>query len=178
MKRIAFDSNVVDAIAASPGLLEAIQRASSRGVLQLISTHVQEDELIATPDRRRRSKLLAVYHALPVSTVPTHGFVLDISRLGMARLGDGSSTGVSIDDLDSESGRHRRDALIGVTAAGEADAFVTCERRRLPKRMRRAGAACEIWDFKRFREYVMSQGAVASPDEGADSQPSQGERRP
>ena len=155
MKRIAFDSNVVDAIEASPGLLRAIQRAAASGELILLSSHVQGDELAATPDQERRAKLLNLYRALPVTTVATHGFVLGVSRLGMARLGDGSWTGVGIDDLDSKGRKHRRDALIGVTAAGEADVFVTRER-RLQRKMKAAGARCEIWDFDEFREYVLS----------------------
>jgi hypothetical protein len=48
MKRIAFDSNVLDAILASPTLVQAIQRAATAGELLLVSTHVQEDELAAT----------------------------------------------------------------------------------------------------------------------------------
>jgi hypothetical protein len=155
MKRIAFDSCVLDAIEASPGLLQAIQRAAASGELILVSSHVQEDELAATPDEERRAKLLALYRALPVTTVMTHGFVIGVSRVGMARIGDGSRTGVAIDDLDSKERKHRRDALIGVTAAGEAHVFVTCDD-RLRRRMRRAKAPCEVWDFDQFRQYVLS----------------------
>ena len=155
MKRIAFDSNVLDAILASPRLVQAIQRAATAGELLLVSTHVQEDELAATPDEERRASLLALYRALPITTVATYGFVIGVSRVGMARIGDGSRTGVAIDDLDSKGRKHRRDALIGVTAAGEADVLVTCER-RLRRRMKAARAPCEVWDFDEFREYVLS----------------------
>ena len=155
MKRIAFDTNVLDAILGSPTLVQAIQRAATAGELLLVSTHVQEDELAATPNAERRAKLLALYHALPVATVATHGFVIGVSRVGMARIGGGSRTGVAIDDLDSKGRKHRRDALIGVTAAGEADVLVTCER-RLRTRMKAAGAPCEVWNFDEFRQYVLS----------------------
>jgi len=155
MKRIAFDSCVLDAIEASLGLLQAIQRAAASGELILVSSHVQEDELTATPDEERRAKLLALYRALPKVSVATHGGVYGVSRYGGGRYGDGSWTGVSIDDLDTQSFRHRPDALIGVTAAGQADVFVTCDD-RLRRRMRRAKAPCEVWDFDQFRQYVLS----------------------
>lgn len=161
MKRIAFDTNVVDAILASPGLLKAIHQAAASGELILVSSHVQEDELTATPNEERRAKLLALYRALPVTTVATHGFVIGVSRVGMARIGDGSRTGVAIDDLASKERKHRRDALIGVTAAGEADVLVTCER-RLKRKMEAEGAPCKVWDFDEFRQYVLS--ITESPD--------------
>ncbi len=82
MKRIAFDSNVVDAIEAAPGLLQAIQQAAASGQLILVSSHVQEDELAATRNPERRAKLLALYRALPVTRVLTHGGVYGISRYG------------------------------------------------------------------------------------------------
>lgn len=154
-QRIAFDSCVLDAIEASPGLLQAIQRAAASGELILVSSHVQEDELTATPDEERRAKLLALYRALPKVSVATSAGVYGISRYGRARYGDGSWTGVSLDDLDTESRGHRHDALIGVTAAGEADVLVTCEKKGFRRRMERK-APCEVWPFEKFRQYVLS----------------------
>lgn len=155
MKRITFDSHIVDAIGATPGLLSAIQRAYRAGALELVTTHIQSDELAEITDPDKRARLLAIYNALPTSWVPTDGFVLGYSRLDMARLGGGEWTGVSIDDLDSPHRKHRRDALIGTTAAGEADVLVTNDR-RLARRMRGASAPCEIWGFDQFRRFVES----------------------
>lgn len=152
--KIVFDTNVVDAIADTPGLLEAIIQASEDGRLTLLTTHIQADEILATPDEARRAKLVSVYGALPTDQVATHGFVLDASRLDMARLGDGGWTGVTIDDIDSPKWKHRRDALIGVTAAGEADVLVTCDG-RLARRMRAVKPRCDIWDLRQFVDYVL-----------------------
>ncbi len=66
MKRIAIDTNVIDVIAETPGLLEAVQEAGARGALRLIATHVQRDQLAAITDGDRRARLLAAYAALPL----------------------------------------------------------------------------------------------------------------
>ena len=177
MKRIAFDTHIVDQIAATPGMLEALQDANRGGALVLITSHIQSDELSDIADSERRGKLLAIYDALPTEWAATHGFVIGYSRLDMARIGDGSWTGVGVDDLDSVDSKHRRDALIGTTAAAEADVLVTNDG-RLTRRMRAANAPCDVWNFEQFRDFVLSLKVDAGSALNADHRPSPGASRP
>lgn len=119
--RIAIDSQIVDLILDTPGALESIQEAAAAGRLVFSGLHVIRDQLAATGDAARRQRLLDTYAALPKQEHPTHGFVLGISRLGMATLGDGRESGVSLYDVKTRGRGAMHDALIATTASGTAD---------------------------------------------------------
>lgn len=169
MKRIAIDNNMIDVIAETPGLLEAIQAAGARQQLVIITTHVLEDEIERIPDQGRRTQLRAVYDALPKKQVATADFVIGKSRLGMARLSDGHNYECYIGDGKKEN--HAFDALVVRTAIQEADVLVTAEhstrRNRLPRRLRRINPSFPIWDKKTFMAYVFSLAAPQPPAPGA-----------
>lgn len=158
MKRIGIDSMIVDQIMETPGLLESIQRAAGSRRLTFIATHILHDQLAATQDPERREKLLATLEALPKENIPTRGFVLDISRLDEARLGDGIESGVSLGQVKTGGRGGRQDALVATTAAGDADLLVT-EDETLAKKVRTVGANCEVWNFAKFVEFVKAESA-------------------
>lgn len=144
MKRIAIDSNVVDVLADTAGLLDLSKRAHGAGELVFVVSHVIHDELAATPDQTRRAHLLAAYEALPKRIVATHGAAWNVSRWGEAAWGDGSESGVSIGQIVTPSRGRVHDALIAITASGDADVLVTDDP-RLAKAARRAGVRCDVW---------------------------------
>jgi hypothetical protein len=153
MKRIVIDTMVVDLIADTPGLLEQVQEAARRGALSFVVTHIIRDQLAAAP-AGRRDTLLGAYDALPKTQVPTKGFVLGLSRLGEARLGDGSETGVSAHDVrPSGDMGGLADALIATTASGDADVLVTADS-ALRAKAQKAGVRCDVWDLAQFVAFV------------------------
>jgi hypothetical protein len=135
MRRVVLDSNAVDPLIDLPGAYEAVQAAVDGGRLDVLYTHVTVDELAATRDPDRRSRLLSTVRTLG-RLVPTGAFALDVSRLGLARLSDDVE---AVETLRSNNVAHTRDALIAVTAASENCALVTNEVRRLPARAREQG---------------------------------------
>lgn len=124
MKRVVIDTHIVDLILDTPGALEAV-RAADPSKLIIVGTHIVRDELAATKDPDRRGCLLGVYEALPKEAVATHGFVLGLSRLGEARLGDGRESGISLEEVKTKGRGALKDALLATTASGEADVLVT-----------------------------------------------------
>lgn len=137
--RFLVDSNVLDAI-IDDGALPLVRRLHERGALELLVTHVQEDELAAVPAPRR-----ALLAAVPRTLIPTHGLILDVSRLDQARLG---SEGV-IEALRAARRGGTPDALIGATAEGEGLALVTDDR-RLRTRVR-AELSVPVFDWAALR---------------------------
>jgi predicted nucleic acid-binding protein len=84
-----------------------------------VASHIQLDELKRTKDPERREALLRKFHEIVGETLPTESFVLDISRLEEARLGDGAQYEVIKRELDSRNRGKRnnaQDALIGEIA--------------------------------------------------------------
>jgi predicted nucleic acid-binding protein len=143
VQRAVLDSNALDRVLDSPDLNVQVVAAVEADQVRLLYTHVTIDELAKIPDARmqRRADLLAWVTTF-ASPVPTGGFVLDVSRLDMGRIGD--ATGV-IPYLQSAQGDHTLDALIGATAKYEAAYLLTYDK-RLSNRAAAHGIAVCTWE--------------------------------
>lgn len=153
VKRIAIDSMIVDTMLDTSDLFPLVQDAADKNALIIVSNHIVRDQLAATPDPARRSRLLAAYQSLPKTEIATRGFVLGVSRLDEGRFGDGSESGVSLDQVRTKGRGAIHDALITTTASGDADVLVT-EDGTLIDRAKAAGVRCEIWRFNEFVAFV------------------------
>lgn len=148
-KRVMIDSNVYDEIVAVPGLTSTLGRLIDEGDLELVVCHVQEDEIHATSDSVKRETLATT----PVSRiVHSSVFVLGVSRLDKARLGEERQGDLSYEKLAGPNRRHARDAAIALAAAYEVDALVTQEH-RLQSQL--ASKALPVWTFDDFHKWVV-----------------------
>lgn len=134
MVRVLLDSNAFDAIALDDATLALVEKAIQAGQLELVVTHIQIDEVSATPDEARRSRLLRL--SSTANTV-TAGFVFDVSRLDYAALMSEDEVAI-YDRVTAGNVRHAEDALLLLTAKREGIAIVTDER-RLPNQCRAEG---------------------------------------
>jgi len=153
MKRAMIDTMIVTRIAGTTGLIEEICEAAPR--LQLLATHLTRDQLEAIVDVSERQRLLAVYHSLPKEEVATVGFVLDVSRLDEAELGDEESSR-TLEELRTQGDGGIHDALIALSARYKADVLVTDDG-DLMRKAKKALPQCEVWSFRRLVSYVRSQ---------------------
>jgi hypothetical protein len=154
MKRIATDTMVLDLIADTPGLLAGVRVAVSRGALKLLVTHLGHDQTTAIPDTARRSKLIAVWNALPTTTLATRRGVLGLPRLDEFQLRDGTESGVLASDVrPSAKIGGAAGALIAIIASGDAEILATGDVRLRAKAMK-AGVACEAWSLDQFVAFV------------------------
>ena len=115
------DSNAVDPLVDDEDVRETIRAAIADGRLRLLSTHVTYDEIEATKDGACRVALLTALSDFS-EAVPTGAFVLNVSRLGMARLSDDVE---AFEEQRSGQSKHTHDALIAVTAQYEGSFLVT-----------------------------------------------------
>jgi len=159
--RIAIDSNAVDHMLDNPELLETIRMAAQRLNFIFIGNHVILDQLTATPNEDRRIKLLAIYNSLPKEDVLTRGAYYGISRYGQAKYADDSNTGMSLSQVKTSGKGGAHDALIAMTASGEADVLITDDS-KLAKKMRRNGAACVILTFQSLFVFYESRTALVN----------------
>ena len=153
MKKIMIDTNIVDCIVAEEGLSGRLQNLHHSGRLTILTTHIQQDEIGETPDTKQehRKKLQEAIAKIAPQVVPTKGFVLGRSRLGLAALGDGES----IDRFRKGNIEHTEDALIASTAETKADVLVTENTKHFKRsRIKALGFQFELWDFKRFLEHI------------------------
>jgi hypothetical protein len=159
MTRITLDTDAVNRLADTPGLLDAAVRAHARGALVFVDTHIVGDQLAETPDAERRARLLDTWSAMPKVSVPTHGAVWNLSRWDKATWGDGADSGVTVPTMRTEGRGGLHDALIATTAAGAADVLVTNDD-ALAKRVRAAQVSCAVWSFGRLKGFIR---AMARP---------------
>ncbi len=152
MRRVVIDNCSLHKFVQVPGAYQAARRAIDSGDLEILYTHVTLDEASATPDPELRDSLV---HALTTlgRLVPTGAFILDLSKLGQARITDEAGT-QSVEALRSKADRrsnvakHSRDALVAITARVEGCALLTDEKRRLPRRARDEGI--EVLDCRQL----------------------------
>lgn len=149
-----FDSNAIDPILDEPHLhhLELLNDLSARGLMEIVTTHVQADELAATlrtkPERGK--SLLDVYTRLTKTVVPTTAAIWDKSNWDESSWGAGVGT-LRIEDIMKTNPNDAEDALIAVTADTHADIFV-CNEKDLPNRIKGKGMALEVLPFGVFIE--------------------------
>lgn len=175
MKKVMFDTNIYDALVADTATFQKLIGLIDRGEIQIITTHIQDDEL---PERIKEA-----FH-IEEEEIPTSGFVIGVSRIGQAKLGhtksrlkeenlptagavwgvskwgeskwgDGSQSGISLDDIATATGNHIEDALIATTASENCDIFVTNDA-RLFKRLKKIAPKCQTMNYEGFKNFISS----------------------
>jgi predicted nucleic acid-binding protein len=120
------DTNVFDAVADDEALRAVVLQAIAQKRLRLVTTPVQEEQLAAVPDPRRRKAL----RRLPREVVPAP-----------PRPGDDYAA------VWAGQPKHVADAVIADTARARCDVLVT-EDKRLAQRAAERGLA--VWDVDRL----------------------------
>jgi hypothetical protein len=155
------DTNIFDAIITTPGLVKHLQSLTASDRLDIVVTHVQEDELARIQDAAKREEVQEV----PRRLVATSVFLMGFSPLGAARLGGGDDRGLSLDEFAE---RNRvPDAVIALTAAAgaeEVEAFVT-EDARLARSVTAKAKTLKVWNFNEFRLRVNTDELSADSPE-------------
>jgi predicted nucleic acid-binding protein len=125
--KVVVDSNGFDGIVDShPEAIEVFADAVMSGRLEFVITHIQSDEIEATPDGERRAKLKR--DMPPTSRVPTSGAVWDVSRFDEATFA-GPDQIQLIDTVAGPTRIHINDALILSTARDNGWPLLTNDKR-------------------------------------------------
>jgi predicted nucleic acid-binding protein len=101
------------------------------GKARFYATHVQIDEIKKTSDIKRRQELLAIFEEMAGNNkIPTESFVLGVSRLNEAKLGDKkkdlySKIKTSLDKRNRNKPNNIEDALIAETSVKNSLVLVT-----------------------------------------------------
>jgi hypothetical protein len=140
--KVVLDANVWDKLAEDQSARERVRSLCEASALEIIVPDRLLQELDASP-------FSGVPDWFAVSVIPDSVFVLDHSRLGFARLGDG-------DVSAAHKGKSQQvsDAVIVDVADNDADVFVSEDRRARERyaTLRDRGRAL---DYGRFRIEVL-----------------------
>ena len=145
--RVILDSNAYDALHDDPAAAEAVRSRIDRGELEVSTTHIQDDE---NADGLTGGKGLG--SIIDTTFTPTCGLVLDVSRVGMARLGSEDDSEV-LERLRSGRVDRSKDALIGVTAIRDGLILVSGDRTLRRDVVAEGGQA---WTNEAFLEWALA----------------------
>jgi hypothetical protein len=145
---------IYDLLAESDEVRELLIQRCREGLIEILVTHIQFDQLAAIKDPVKRDVLLATAMVIPSTRVATDGGVWGTSIWGEFTWGGGSGD-VKIDDIAHGNPKHNPDGLLVSTAAARADIFVT-EETRLPKRIRRYNPKLRVASFSEFGRLLTS----------------------
>jgi predicted nucleic acid-binding protein len=134
---LMLDSNAFDHVIADRARILALRSAADAGRVEVVVTHIQEDELADAPLDKRD-----LYAQVPRRQVNTSAFIVGLSRLGMAELGSRQ-----IYDAVRTPQKHFEDGLIADTAKHLGAILVTGDD-RLFKRAQAEDVV--VWDFGRL----------------------------
>lgn len=147
--KVMLDSNIFDRIVTTKGLVDDLIRLATDEKIDMVTTHVQEDELNRIPDAEKRNAVIQV----PRQVIKTSGAIYDVSKYGQAKYGDGSVQGHSHQDVHKGNPKHAEDALISLTALKQVDVFVT-EDKTLHKKVTQMSTSLQVWSFQDFVNHV------------------------
>jgi rRNA-processing protein FCF1 len=137
------DTDAFDYVIASSNRIEALRAAINAGRLEVVVTHVQEDQLAGAPQHKRD-----LYTQVPRRQVNTSAFVVGVSRLGKASVGGGATY-----NAVRTARKHFEDGLIADTAKQVGAILVTGDG-RLQKRAR--AEKIEVWGFARLETELVA----------------------
>lgn len=152
--KVMLDTQIYDLLAGKPAIIASLNALQHANAISILSTQIQEDELAGIKDGVKAAEVAKIER----HRVPTAGAVYGVSTFGTATYGDGSDSGISIDEVRSSSKGHTRDALIATSASKQADVLVT-EDDRLAKRLGSLSPKCQVWSFSRLKKWIVAQGS-------------------
>ncbi|MFH1432579.1 MAG: hypothetical protein ABIG84_05145 [archaeon] len=138
--KIIFDSNVYDEIVSGNLNLNTINKEK----YEFYITHIQSDEISSCPDNEKRQVLTLFLLKIAPIIIPTESIVLDVSRFGEAKFGDGQL----LEKLKIGNSKHTKDALIGETAIKNKLILVTNDKKMNIRVNLNGGKAIDIHEFK------------------------------
>jgi hypothetical protein len=146
MTKYLLDSMIYDQLLNDRKCYDLIIQKCKEGSIEILITHVQLDQLKATPDLNKRQSLLSIVANIPSRKISTAGAVWGMSKWDEAKWGPGAGD-VQISDITNGNLRHNADGLLVATAAAEADVFVT-EEKRLPRKVQRLNSKLTVISFR------------------------------
>lgn len=120
MKTFMLDSMIFDKLIINDKIKRIIIDLKRNNKIRILTTHIQFDELNATPDMVKKMKLVGCAEEI-CECVPTMGAVIGITKVGQARVNNGET----IRKIRQNNLKRTRDSLISSTASSDADFLVT-----------------------------------------------------
>ena len=160
--QIMLDSMVHDVIASDKHFKNLIEKLSSLGKIEFLSTHIQAGQLANIP----RERDIGQASAVDARQIGTAVFVFDHSFFDVDRFGTDEAND-AFAKLQINNPKHIPDAMIGVTALTDADIFVTDDASLMGRIKKIAPSSLITMSSSEFRSMIEGMN-TNSPATGSD----------
>ncbi len=147
MSRFMFDTNVFGKI-----LRMQVPHNLLTDKHEYFITHIQNDELNAAP-QGIKNRLLTVFQVIPQQAISTETAIVNISRVGAAKVGDAELYNLLLSELGKtkplEPENNAKDALLGETAIKNKIVLVTDDKALQGSVARHGGRAMSFDTFQK-----------------------------
>jgi hypothetical protein len=152
--RMMIDTNIVHALSSDPDTLLMVTKLQASGMVQLLITHLQTDQLSKAPQHIRKTA-----KTLDLMIINTNGWVWDVSKWDQSDWADETMLKrlARVQGIKKRTSKQWADTLISVTAASGADVYVTNDRqaRNAAKRIvLDDGLRLKVWSYADFVGHV------------------------
>jgi hypothetical protein len=133
VSRFVLDSNIYDELEADPDALDALHQLVDAARIEILETLTQLDELLATPDEKKRDALFGVRDRLRPRRIPATQVYLHLAESGLDKVSEFSSDYAA---LQGPRVRDTADIAIATAAKWAGAWFVSADKpflRRLKK---------------------------------------------
>lgn len=150
MKKMMIDMCSIDKIAVDDNFCNLLINVIKNNKVKLLSMDVLEEQYKHEKVPYKSKQLLS---ALSFESIYSEALVWGHSSWG-SKWGDGSHTGLSVSQIMTEKGNHIADSLIAVTSNGNADVFIT-EDKKLATKLKKLNIKCQVWDSEELKEFLL-----------------------
>jgi len=141
--KVMFDNDIINKIAE--GIFN-INEINDNESFEFYITHIQVDQASRCKDEEKRAKLMISLFSLKPIIIGTESFVLDTSRLGLAKLGDAKT----LENLRQDNNKHTEDSLIGESAINNKILLVTNDKTLRSRVTSNGGKVMSLEEFIRL----------------------------
>ncbi|PIC86115.1 hypothetical protein CSV72_09875 [Sporosarcina sp. P20a] len=148
--KVMIDTNIYDCLIVDEEVLSLVRSLIGEEIIEILTTHIQIDEVNNVNDITMRNNLLTV----PTNEIKTRILVIGHSRIGKSKIGIGKENGIKFISIHKDNPKHINDAIIAVTANANADILVT-EDKKLKQKVQAQSSKLQVWNYKEFKEHII-----------------------
>jgi hypothetical protein len=150
MKKTIIDMCSIDKIARDNKFCDLLINATKNNIIKLLIMDVLEEQYNHDKVPIESKQLL---NALSFESIDSEAFIWGYSTWG-SKWGDGTQTGLSVSQIMTDKGNHIADSLIAVTSNGNADVFIT-EDKRLAAKLKKLNIKCQVWNNEELKQFLL-----------------------
>ncbi len=158
---VMFDSDILIEMASDESLLQSVLGLQTEGILRVVITHVQRNQLAGASSQATRDKNQRVMDLLKPESVATTASVVGLSTIGEAEVGgdeEDFTDSMGLGAMKKNILKYKSDALIACAAFAKTNLLITNDA-DLRNHVSTQWPQFPVWSLTNLRTWCQSEGA-------------------